>query len=158
MTSASDTSGINILFGCAPSIQIQLGVMSGMDSVIDVNDIVANPDRYLAKDLYGINNVDEYLKDIKVSGNAETGYKLNSENGDKVIVSTSEYALAAYASSETIWLGDRYNLTIENGKPVFVKEENAYADKDNIWAVDENGLYGDIPQELKDYQGISGAE
>ena len=158
VTSASDTSGINILFGGAPSIQIQLGVMSGMDSVIAVNDIVANPDRYLAKDLYGINNVDEYLKDIKVSGNAETGYKLNSENGDKVIVSTSEYALAAYASSETIWLGDRYNLTIENGKPVFVKEENAYADKDNIWAVDENGLYGDIPQELKDYQGISGAE
>lgn len=158
VTSASDTSGINILFGGAPSIQIQLGVMSGMDSVIAVNDIVANPDRYLAKDLYGINNVDEYLKDIKVSDNAETGYKLNSENGDKVIVSTSEYALAAYASSETIWLGDRYNLTIENGKPVFVKEENAYADKDNIWAVDENGLYGDIPQELKDYQGISGAE
>ena len=158
VTSASDTSGINILFGGAPSIQIQLGVMSGMDSVIAVNDIVANPDRYLAKDLYGINNVDEYLKDIKVSGDAETGYKLNSENGDKVIVSTSEYALAAYASSETIWLGDRYNLTIENGKPVFVKEENAYADKDNIWAVDENGLYGDIPRELKDYQGISGAE
>lgn len=158
VTSASDTSGINILFGGAPSIQIQLGVMSGMDSVIAVNDIVANPDRYIAKDLYGINNVDEYLKDIKVSGNAETGYKLNSENGDKVIVSTSEYALAAYASSETIWLGDRYNLTIENGKPVFVKEENAYADKDNIWAVDENGLYGDIPQELKDYQGISEAE
>ena len=158
VTSASDTSGINILFGGAPSIQIQLGVMSGMDSVIAVNDIVANPDRYIAKDLYGIANVEGYLKDIKVSGNAETGYKLDSENGDKVIVSTSEYALAAYASSETIWLGDRYNLTIENGKPVFVKEENAYADKDNIWAVDANGLYGDIPQELKDYQGISEAE
>lgn len=160
VTSASDTSGINILFGDAPSIQIQLGVMSGMDSVIAVNDIVANPDRYLATDLYGIGDVSAYLKgkNLKVSGDAETGYKLNSENGDKVIVSTSEYALAAYASSETIWLGDRYNLTIENGKPVFVKEENAYADKDNIWAVDANGLYGDIPQELKDYQGISEAE
>lgn len=160
VTSASDTSGINILFGGAPSIQIQLGVMSGMDSVIAVNDIVANPDRYLATDLYGIGDVSAYLKgkNLKVSGDAETGYKLNSENGDKVIVSTSEYALAAYASSETIWLGDRYNLTIENGKPVFVKEENAYADKDNIWAVDANGLYGDIPQELKDYQGISEAE
>lgn len=157
VTSASDTSGINILFGGAPSIQIQLGVMSGMDSVIDVNDIVANPDRYIAKDLYGINNVDEYLKDIKVSGDAETGYKLDSENGDKVIVSTSEYALAAYASSETIWLGDRYNLTIENGKPVFTKEENAYVAAE-IWTADENGLYGDIPQELKDYQGISEAE
>ena len=160
VTSASDTSGINILFGGAPSIQIQLGVMSGMDSVIDVEDIETNPDRYLATDLYGIGDVSAYLKgkNLKVSGDAETGYKLNSENGDKVIVSTSEYALAAYASSETIWLGDRYNLTIENGKPVFVKEENAYADKDNIWAVDVNGLYGDIPQELKDYQGISEAE
>lgn len=157
VTSASDTSGINILFGGAPSIQIQLGVMSGMDSVIDVNDIVANPDRYIAKDLYGINNVDEYLKDIKVSGDAETGYKLDAENGDKVIVSTSEYALAAYASSETVWLGDRYNLTIENGKPVFTKEENAYVAAE-IWTADENGLYGDIPQELKDYQGISEAE
>lgn len=157
VTSASDTSGINILFGGAPSIQIQLGVMSGMDSVIDVNDIVANPDRYIAKDLYGINNVDEYLKDIKVSGDAETGYKLDSEKGDKVIVSTSEYALAAYASSETIWLGDRYNLNIENGKPVFIKEENAYVAAE-IWAVDANGLYGDIPQGLTDYQGISGAE
>lgn len=157
VTSASDTSGINILFGGAPSIQIQLGVMSGMDSVIAVNDIVANPDRYIAKDLYGIANVEEYLKDIKVSGNAETGYKLDAENGDKVIVSTSEYALAAYASSETIWLGDRHNLTIENGKPVFNKEENAYGDA-RIWDVDENGLYGDIPQDLKDYQGISEAE
>lgn len=160
VTSASDTSGINILFGGAPSIQIQLGVMSGMDSVIAVNDIVANPDRYLATDLYGIGDVSTYLegKNLKVSGDAETGYTLDAENGKKVIVSTSEYALAAYASSETVWLGDRYNLTIENGKPVFVKEENAYADKDNIWAVDENGLYGDIPQELKDYQGISEAE
>lgn len=160
VTSASDTSGINILFGGAPSIQIQLGVMSGMDSVIAVNDIVANPDRYLATDLYGIGDVSAYLKgkNLKVSGDAETGYKLDAGNGDKVIVSTSEYALAAYASSETVWLGDRYNLTIENGKPVFVKEENAYADKDNIWAVDANGLYGDIPQELKDYQGISEAE
>lgn len=160
VTSASDTSGINILFGGAPSIQIQLGVMSGMDSVIDVEDIETNPDRYLATDLYGIGDVSAYLKgkNLKVSGDAETGYTLDAENGKKVIVSTSEYALAAYASSETVWLGDRYNLTIENGKPVFVKEENAYADKDNIWAVDANGLYGDIPQELKDYQGISEAE
>lgn len=157
VTSASDTSGINILFGGAPSIQIQLGVMSGMDSVIAVNDIVANPDRYLATELYGIGDVSAYLSDVKVSGDAETGYKLDSENGDKVIVSTSEHALAAYASSETIWLGDRYNLTIENGKPVFNKEENAYVAAE-IWTVDANGLYGDIPQELKDYQGISEAE
>lgn len=159
VTSASDTSGINILFGGAPSIQIQLGVMSGMDSVIDVEDIVANPDRYLSTKLYGIGDVGAYLKDknLKVSGDAETGYKLDAEKGDKVIVSTSEFALAAYASSETVWLGDRYNLNIENGKPVFIKEENAYGAAE-IWAVDENGLYGDIPQELKDYQGISGAE
>lgn len=159
VTSASDTSGINILFGGAPSIQIQLGVMSGMDSVIAVNDIVANPDRYLATDLYGIGDVSAYLKgkNLKVSGDAETGYTLDAENGKKVIVSTSEYALAAYASSETVWLGDRYNLTIENGKPVFNKVENAYEDA-RIWAVDANGLYGDIPQELKDYQGISEAE
>lgn len=157
VTSASDTSGINILFGGAPSIQIQLGVMSGMDSVIAVNDIVANPDRYLATELYGIGDVSAYLSDVKVSGDAETGYKLDSKNGDKVIVSTSEHALAAYASSETIWLGDRYNLTIENGKPVFTKEENAYVAAE-IWTVDANGLYGDIPQDLKDYQGISEAE
>lgn len=159
VTSASDTSGINILFGGAPSIQIQLGVMSGMDSVIAVNDIVANPDRYLATDLYGIGDVSAYLKgkNLKVSGDAETGYKLDAGNGDKVIVSTSEYALAAYASSETVWLGDRYNLTIENGKPVFTKEENAYVAAE-IWTVDANGLYGDIPQDLEDYQGISEAE
>lgn len=151
VTDGSDTSGINILFGGTPSIQVQVGFMSGMETVISKDEISANNenDRYIAEKLYGITDLDAYLATLPTVTKGVDGKY--TAGGNDIVLSTSEYALVPYAASDVIWLGKRYNLVIDqDGNLAFNEVANPYA---NAWTENDSGLYGDVPEELTDYQG-----
>ena len=151
VTDGSDTSGINILFGGTPSIQVQVGFMSGMETVISKDEISANNenDRYIAEKLYGITDLDAYLAKLPTVTKGVDGKY--TAGGNDIVLSTSKYALVPYAASDVIWLGKRYNLVIDQDGNLAVDDvANPYA---NAWTENPSGLYGDVPEELTDYQG-----
>lgn len=151
VTDGSDTSGINILFGGTPSIQVQVGFMSGMETVISKDEILANNenDRYIAEKLYGITDLDAYLATLPTVTKGVDGKY--TAGGNDIVLSTSKYALVPYAASDVIWLGKRYNLVIDQDGNLAVDDvANPYA---NAWTENPSGLYGDVPEELTDYQG-----
>lgn len=170
VTTGTDTSGINILFGGSPAVAIQLGVKGGFDdfaTLEEATEAITNLIGEDGKNVYNIDNIGTYL-----------GTGTTTSDG-KVVISTEEYALAVYASPEEPWLGTRYQLKTdeegnvvrdENGDPVFDDVDNtiAYANafKKNSGG---NGLYGVIG--IKDaeaetpndkywnsYQGVTGGQ
>ena len=118
ITSGSDTSGVNILVGGGPSVQIQLAFNGGSDDFASVDDAV------------------DYLNGITVDGNPVystvygiaseealrtylTGIKTNDDG--ELVLSTKEYGLVIATATEEAWLGERHELTgfDAEGNPVF---------------------------------------
>lgn len=106
----AESSGIAILLGEQPTVKVTVGVLSGGEfygTKDEAWELLANDTNGAAN--YGITeeNFDSVIGDpvlIEENGETATVYFLADE----------EYALAAYASSENVWLGDRYKLVIED--------------------------------------------
>lgn len=134
ITSGSDTSGVNILVGGGPSVQIQLAFNGGSDDFASVDEAVdylngitvdGNP---VYSTVYGINSLYTpaegekpaagYLADIKKTADGE------------IVLSTKEHGLVIATATEEAWLGDRYELTgfDAEGNPVFSEEPLSYSD------------------------------
>lgn len=126
ITSGSDTSGVNILVGGGPSVQIQLAFNGGYYDFVSVEEAV------------------DYLNGITVDGNPvySTVYGIASEealrtyltgiktNNDKeLVLSTKEHGLVIATATEEAWLGDRYDLTgfDAEGNPEFSPVSKPYA-------------------------------
>lgn len=161
VTSGADTSGVNLLFGDGSlALQVQLGVRGGFDDYASLGDVVEVIERLGSASVYGIDDINAYLGGI------------TPVDGNKVVISTEDYALAVYASPEEAWLGDRYTLSgfDATGHPVFapVNKDDAYPNADdahaNAFKESENGLYGIITADLipkdglESYQGVTGGQ
>ena len=163
VTDDETTSGINILFGGAPSVQVRLGFVSGMTYFANYDDITNNNEheKYIATGVYGT-EIDELVGATRFGYDASTGeYTLDSE-GKYILMSTDEYALAAFASSEFVWLGDRYEFK-DNGDGIIdsadfapVATEVAYA---TAFQKNDSGLYGKVPEGFPaDYEYHNGTQ
>ena len=200
ITSGSDTTGINLLFGDGSlGVQVQLGIQGGFDDFATIEEATTVLEDLIGaanSNIYGINSYDAYFAKIAYL-NAETdgddtvytpveGTSAVNAGGNAVVISTETYALAAYASPNEAWLGDRYELVDfdEDGHPVFGswnRDENGNFETDadgartyayTLAPVDKDvaynnafirndagtGLYGRLPVESKDYQGIVGGQ
>lgn len=142
ITSGSDTSGVNILVGGGPSVQIQLAFNGGADDIVSVEEAVSylngitvdgNP---VYSTVYGINSLYTPAEGEKPAA----GYLADIKNADgEIVLSTKEYGLVIATATEEAWLGDRYELTFDaEGNPVFSDEPlpyevsygNAFSDSD----------------------------
>lgn len=180
VTSGSDTSGINLLFGDGSlALQVQLGIRGGFDDFTSIQDAREALGTLIGEEganVYGIDSYTDYFNKIAYltidqddegelvyvpmggadqAGDVQTG-------GNAVVISTKKHALAAYASPNEAWLGARYEITgFENGEPVFTEVEQPYgADYTAVFTENKggNGLYGKLPGEYKDYQGMTGGQ
>lgn len=141
ITSGSDTSGVNILVGGGPSVQIQLAFNGGYDDFVSVDEAV------------------KYLNGITVDGNPvySTVYGIASEealrtyltgiktNDGNLVLSTKKYGLVIATATEEAWLGDRYELTgfDAEGNPVFSEEPLLYEKSyGNAFSTDSKGTSG----------------
>lgn len=155
ITSGSDTSGVNILVGGGPSVQIQLAFNGGSDDFAPVEEAV------------------DYLNGITVDGNPVystvygiaseealrtylTGIKTNDDG--ELVLSTKEYGLVIATATEEAWLGERHELTgfDAEGNPEFSPVSKPYA---NAFSTKSEGTSGvkylqidaDIAAELAAY-------
>lgn len=178
VTSGSDTSGINLLFGDGSlALQVQLGIRGGFDDFTSIQDAREALGTLIGEEganVYGIDSYTDYFNKIAYlntdqDGEGELVYVpvggadgAVQTGGNAVVISTKEYALAAYASPNEAWLGARYEITgFENGEPVFTKVDQPYgADYTAVFTENKggNGLYGKLPGEYKDYQGMTGGQ
>ena len=175
ITSGSDTTGINLLFGDGSlGVQVQLGIQGGFDDFATIEEATtALKDLIGAENsnIYGINSYDAYFAKIAYL-NAKTdgddtvytpveGTSAVNAGGNAVVISTETHALAAYASPEEVWLGDRYQLTSfdADGHPVITKVEgDPYANAFEL-KEDGTGLYGKMTgSDDDDYQGVAGGQ
>lgn len=146
VTSGADTSGVNLLFGDGSlALQVQLGVRGGFDDYAPLEDVVEVIERLGADTVYGVDDISAYLGGI------------TPVDGNKVVISTEDYALAVYASPEEAWLGDRYTLSGFNaeGHPEFTLVQDAYA---GAFTQSDDGLYGILTEDLTSYQGVTGGQ
>lgn len=157
ITSGSDTSGVNILVGGGPSVQIQLAFNGGYDDFVSVEEAVdylngitvdGNP---VYSTVYGIAS-EQALKDDYLA-------KIEKNKDGELVLSTKEYGLVIATATEEAWLGDRYDLTFDaEGNPEFklVDYTDPYA---KAFSTDSKGTSGvkylqidkDIAAELNDY-------
>lgn len=180
VTSGSDTSGINLLFGDGSlALQVQLGIRGGFDDFTSIQDAREALGTLIGEEganVYGIDSYTEYFNKIAyltteqddegelvyvpVGGADQAGAV--QTGGNAVVISTKEYALAAYASPNEAWLGARYEITgFENGEPVFTEVEQPYgADYTAVFTENKggNGLYGKLERAYSDYQGMTGGQ
>ncbi len=121
VTSGADTSGVNLLFGDGSlALQVQLGIRGGFDDFATVKEVYDALKGVGADTVYGINdgNLNEFIGTVRVTA-TETDDGTTYAEGDNVVLSTKDYALAAFASPEEIWLGTRYEMSVANGELVF---------------------------------------
>ena len=124
VTSGADTSGVNLLFGDGSlALQVQLGVRGGFDDFATADEVYNALKGVGADTVYGINdgNLDEFIGTVRVKETETDDGTTYAEGGDNdnVVLSTKDYALAAFASPEQIWLGTRYEMSVANGELVF---------------------------------------
>lgn len=122
VTSGADTSGVNLLFGDGSlALQVQLGIRGGFDDFATVKEVYDALKGVGADTVYGINdgNLNEFIGTVRVTATETDDGTTYAEGGDKVVLSTKDYALAAFASPEEIWLGTRYEMSVANGELVF---------------------------------------
>lgn len=180
VTSGSDTSGINLLFGDGSlALQVQLGIRGGFDDFTSIHDAREALGTLIGEEganVYGIDSYTDYFNKIAYlttdqDGEGELVYVpvggadqagAVQTGGNAVVISTKKHALAAYASPNEAWLGARYEITgFENGEPVFTEVEQPYgADYTAVFTENEggNGLYGKLPGKYSDYQGMTGGQ
>ena len=130
----AESSGIAILLGKQPTIKITVGVLSGGEfygTKDEALELLANDTNGAAN--YGITeeNFDSVVgKPVLVEENGDYRFAQGDETANVYFFADEEYALAAYASSENVWLGDRYKLVIDDaaaGEYHFQFVENALA-------------------------------
>lgn len=182
VTSGSDTSGINLLFGDGSlALQVQLGIRGGFDDFTSIQDAREALGTLIGEEgtnVYGIDSYTDYFNKIAyltasqdaegelvyvpVGGSDENDTDTVQTGGNAVVISTKKHALAAYASPNEAWLGARYEITgFENGEPVFTEVKQPYgADYTAVFTENKggNGLYGKLPGEYSDYQGMTGGQ
>lgn len=169
MTGGSDTSGVNLLFGNgALSLQVQLGVRGGFDDYVAYDELVKALDGkssnaalngMLADEhVYGIENEEDLKKFIGTmrvtASKDDDGNTIYTQGGNDVIISTPEYAIAAYVSPEKVWLGTRYTLNgiDADGNPVFKKVEgDPYATAFSKAEDGEDGKYVKVAESIEYY-------
>ena len=180
VTSGSDTSGINLLFGDGSlALQVQLGIRGGFDDFTSIQDAREALGTLIGEEganVYGIDSYTDYFNKIAylttdqddegelvyvpVGGADYTGAV--QTGGNAVVISTKKHALAAYASPNEAWLGARYEITgFENGEPVFTEVKQPYgADYTAVFTENAggNGLYGKLERAYSDYQGMTGGQ
>lgn len=136
VTSGADTSGVNLLFGDGSlALQVQLGIRGGFDDFATVKEVYDALKDVGADTVYGINdgNLNEFIGTVRVKATeTDDGTTYAEEDGGNVVLSTKDYALAAFASPEQIWLGTRYEMSVADGKLVFTDKsyEESYVNSD----------------------------
>lgn len=142
-----ESSGVAIIFGDTPSININLGLQSGGEYYATKAEIVEllKTDTQ-AIDNYGIvydgsgnDNFDKILGAPRLVADENGGYRFAGE-GEKAthyLVSSDDYAVAAYACSEYVWLGKRYTLN-ENNE--FVEVTDSYS-AEGLFTQADDGAY-----------------
>lgn len=130
----AESSGIAILLGEQPTIKVTVGVLSGGEfygTKDEALELLANDTNGAAN--YGITeeNFDSVVgAPVLVEDNGDYRFAQGDETATVYFLADEEYALAAYASSENVWLGDRYKLVIDDaaaGEYHFAPVANALA-------------------------------
>lgn len=160
VTSGADTSGVNLLFGDGSlALQVQLGVRGGFDDFATEGEVSDALKGVGADTVYGINdgNLDEFIGTVRVTETeTDDGTTYAEEDGGNVVLSTKDYALAAFASPEQIWLGTRYEMSVADGKLVFTDKsyEESYVNSD-AFTKSATGAYVLVNAEdnLSSYEG-----
>ena len=142
-----ESSGVAIIFGDTPSININLGLQSGGEYIADKEEMIEllSTDTQ-AIDNYGIvydgsgdDNFDKIFGAPRLVEDGNGGYRFagEGETATHYLVSGDDYAVAAYACSEYVWLGKRYTLN-ENNE--FVEVTDPYSAEDLFTQADD-GAY-----------------
>lgn len=159
VTSGADTSGVNLLFGDGSlALQVQLGVRGGFDDIATEGEVSDALKGVGADTVYGINddNLDEFIGTVRVTATETDDGTTYAEGGDKVVLSTKDYALAAFASPEQIWLGTRYEMSVADGKLVFTDKsyEESYVNS-GAFTQSDTGAYVlvNADDNLSSYEG-----
>lgn len=132
----AESSGIAILLGEQPTVKVTVGVLSGGEfygTKEEAWELLANDTNGAAN--YGITeeNFDLVVgAPVLIEDEVNGGYRFaqEGETADVYFFADEEYAVAAYASSENVWLGERYKLVIDDkaaGGYRFAPVANAYA-------------------------------
>lgn len=114
----AESSGIAILLGEQPTVKVTVGVLSGGEfygTKDEAWELLANDTNGAAN--YGITeeNFDSVVgAPVLVEDNGDYRFAQGDEKATVYFFADEEYALAAYASSENVWLGDRYKLVIDD--------------------------------------------
>ena len=114
----AESSGIAILLGEQPTIKVTVGVLSGGEfygTKDEALELLANDTNGKAN--YGITeeNFDSVVgAPVLIEENGDYRFAQEGEIANAYFFADEEYALAAYASSENVWLGDRYKLVIDD--------------------------------------------
>lgn len=114
----AESSGIAILLGEQPTIKVTVGVLSGGEfygTKDEAWELLANDTNGKAN--YGIteDNFDSVVgAPVLIEENGDYRFAQEGEIANAYFFADEEYALAAYASSENVWLGDRYKLVIDD--------------------------------------------
>ena len=128
----AESSGIAILLGKQPTVKVTVGVLSGGEfygTKDEAWELLANDTNGKAN--YGITeeNFDSVVgAPVLIEENGDYRFAQEGEIANAYFFADEEYALAAYASSENVWLGDRYKLVIDDkaaGEYHFELVENA---------------------------------
>ncbi len=138
----AESSGIAILLGEQPTVKITVGVLSGGEfygTKDEVWELLANDTNGAAN--YGIkeDNFDSVVgAPVLVEDNGDYRFAQDGETATVYFLADEEYALAAYASSENVWLGDRYKLVIDDAAageyhfaPVEYALDDAFTQRDD---------------------------
>lgn len=143
----AESSGIAVLLGKQPTIKITVGVLSGGEfygTKEEAWELLANDTNGAAN--YGITeeNFDLVVgAPVLIEDEVNGGYRFaqDGEIANIYFFADEEYAVAAYASSENVWLGDRYKLVIDDaaaGEYHFQFVENAL---DGAFTQDNDGAF-----------------
>lgn len=141
----AESSGIAVLLGKQPTIKITVGVLSGGEfygTKEEAWELLANDTNGAAN--YGITeeNFDLVVgAPVLIEDNGDYRFAQDGETANVYFFADEEYAVAAYASSENVWLGDRYKLVIDDkaaGEYHFEFVENAL---DGAFTQDNDGAF-----------------
>lgn len=114
----AESSGIAILLGKQPTVKVTVGVLSGGEfygTKDEVWELLANDTNGAANYDITEENFDLVVGDpVLIEEDGDYRFAQEGETATVYFFADEEYAVAAYASSENVWLGDRYKLVIDD--------------------------------------------
>ncbi len=147
VTYGVDSSGVAIIFGDTPSININLGVQSGGNYFATADEIkqLLTTDTQAATN-YNITDAtfEAIVGKPVLAADGSGGYRFVGEESAEAthyLIADDDYAVAAYACSEYVWLGTRYTLVADANSSSGYRFEpvaNPYA---AAFAQNDNGSY-----------------